>query len=70
MAFYEKKCIVIVTGASVDIGRAFANSFASKMNANSVLVLSSRSSERIDLVKVSALTFIDRTRLIMIYILF
>uniref|UniRef100_A0A914VPZ6 Uncharacterized protein n=1 Tax=Plectus sambesii TaxID=2011161 RepID=A0A914VPZ6_9BILA len=51
MAIYEKNCVVIITGASVDIGRAFANSFASKLNSNSLLILSSRSLEKINHVK-------------------
>jgi len=50
-AFWGRKTVCLVTGASQNIGRAFAESVASKLAPDSLLILTSRSSDKLGLVR-------------------
>lgn len=53
-AFWGRKTICLVTGASQNIGRAFAESVVSKLAPDSLLILTSRSSDKLGMVRQAA----------------
>jgi len=54
--FWGRKSVCLVTGASQNIGRAFAESVASKLAPDSLLILTSRSSDKLGMVRQEAYT--------------
>ncbi len=49
--FWSKTTVCLITGASQHVGKAVAELLASKLGPNSLLILSSRSKERLEAVK-------------------
>jgi len=52
--FWGRKTVCLVTGASQNIGRAFAESVASKLAPDSLLILTSRTSDKLGVVRQGA----------------
>jgi len=52
--FWGRKSVCLVTGASQNIGRAFAESVASRLATDSVLILSSRTADKLGVVRQAA----------------